>query len=173
MTRVASWGPNGLDGIHVHKPGCADTKRGTYRNQFVDPPWEIDVTSVKHLVEEHYGPQAGSFYEESGYVPGTPEYDAAWRDYLGEFRIFPCVTLPEEDAPEVPEVEWTVEWYIDGVPAASPLAAAREALAIHRDPESIATAFVVSADVPNGDGTITPRQYLVDLHEGTVTEKEG
>jgi hypothetical protein len=93
MTQVASWGPNGLNGIHVHKPGCADTKRGRYRHPFVEEPWVIDVASVKELVEEHYGPQAGSFYEESGKAADDPE---AWRDYVGEFQIFPCVgPLPE------------------------------------------------------------------------------
>ncbi len=92
---VAAWGPNGLGGIHVHRPGCADTKRGVYAGPWVDEPWVIDVTSLKHLVEEHYGPQAGSFYEESGYAADDPD---AWRDYAGEFRVFPCVgTLPETD----------------------------------------------------------------------------
>ena len=91
--KVASWGPNGLNGIHIHKPGCADTKRGQYRGFLVEEPWVFEADSIKGIVEDHYGPQAGSFYEESGYAADDPE---AWRSYLGEFTIFPCVgTLPE------------------------------------------------------------------------------
>lgn len=92
-TTVACFGPNGLDGIHVHRPGCADTTRGRYTSWLVDPPWEIEVSSRKGVVEAFYGPEAGSFYEESGLEPDDPN---AWLDYAGEFHIFPCVgTLPE------------------------------------------------------------------------------
>jgi len=95
-TTVAVWGPNlrgpASGSLHVHKPGCADTTRGIYRG--AEDPWVIEVDSFKHLVEEHYGPQAGSFFEEAGHAADDPD---AWRDYASEFKVFPCLpALPEE-----------------------------------------------------------------------------
>jgi hypothetical protein len=51
-----------------------------------------------------------------------------------------------------------IRWEID-VDARTPREAARKALAIQRDPDSIATVF----DVTDGDGTVR-----VDLSENTV-----
>lgn len=91
--RVACWGPSGLDGAHIHKPGCQDTKRGRYLSTWVEEPWELEVSSLKEIVEAFYGPEAGSFYGENGFAADDPE---AWRYFAAEFQIFPCVgKLPE------------------------------------------------------------------------------
>jgi hypothetical protein len=82
------YGPNLQDQskgqMHVHKAGCADTKRGQYPN--VDPPWSIvDATSMKSVVHDIY-------------PPGQFEYDGdtEWKDFASDINFFPCVTLPEE-----------------------------------------------------------------------------
>lgn len=77
--------------IHIHAADCAHLKHYN-----VDPENYQELSSLKDAVLETYGPQAGSFFEESGYVPGTPEYEEAWRDYVGEFKVFGCIELPEE-----------------------------------------------------------------------------
>jgi len=91
MTTVVILGPNlpASDAtFHVHRAGCADiTRSPVYRRE---EPWEIDVSSVREVVEAMFGPEAGSFYEEAGLEPDDPD---AWRDYRSDFRFFPCVPV--------------------------------------------------------------------------------
>lgn len=79
-------------GLHVHKLGCRDLTRVAGLDA-----WDVEADSLRDIVEDTYGPKAGGFYEEAGYVPGTPEYARAWEDYTGEFRVMPCAgRLPYE-----------------------------------------------------------------------------
>lgn len=87
--RVIIYGPN-LPGptetFHVHAEGCADTKRGIYRGIRVGGDqggWSIEAASVQEVVEEVYA----DIMDENG---------DTWEDYLSEFKVFPCVTLPTE-----------------------------------------------------------------------------
>lgn len=74
----------------VHAVGCRDLSRGWAR--YVDRCHEEHDT-VRSLVEEWYGPDAGSFYEEAGYE--DPE--TAWEHYVNEFHLMPCCAhLPYE-----------------------------------------------------------------------------
>lgn len=83
---------HGWDELQVHKHKCRDTAKANPSDR-----WEVEADSLREVVEDTYGPEAGSFYEESGYIPGTPEYDNAWQDYVGEFRVMPCAgPLPTE-----------------------------------------------------------------------------
>lgn len=86
MTKVAIWGPNlrTQDAtMHIHKPGCADTKRGIYVGH---RSWEIEVQCEKDIVLDIYPPDE-FLYEEDG---------DEWHGYK-DHKIFPCVgDLPEE-----------------------------------------------------------------------------
>lgn len=89
-------GRNFRDGyyFHVHAAGCADLKRGEYRTLVgQDVENYTEATSLKDLVDAEYGPDAGSFYEESGLDADDPN---AWRGYVAEFKVFPCIDLPDE-----------------------------------------------------------------------------
>lgn len=55
---------------------------------------------------------------------------------------------------------YTVKWEIE-IEADNPVAAAQEALAIQRDPESIATFFEVTEETNSCDGTV---YHSVDLN---------
>jgi hypothetical protein len=85
--KVAIWGPNLRttgEAMHVHKPGCKDTTRGIYR--FAEPPWVIEVGSIRDIVEDIYPP------DDFGYDANTE-----WSDYFTDIKVFPCVTeLPDE-----------------------------------------------------------------------------
>jgi len=75
---VAVWGPNlgrGGEAMHVHKPGCADTRKGIYVGH---KPWTITVTSAQEIVEDIYQDMIA-------------ESDGDWRDYAGDVHIYPCV----------------------------------------------------------------------------------
>lgn len=94
-------GPLHSDGhpFHVHAAGCSDvTRRQVYWETRHDPHLirEIEAGSKREIVEDVYGPAAGSFYEESGYSEEEIANGTAWRGYSGEFKWFPCVTLPDE-----------------------------------------------------------------------------
>lgn len=70
----------------VHAAGCADLKRGYLRGA---QKYSGTYGTVRELVEDWYGPAAGSFYEEAGY--DDPE--TAWKNYVDEFHLAPCVHL--------------------------------------------------------------------------------
>lgn len=80
--------------IHIHKANCRDLNR--YPTPY-SGSWENTVyseaSSLKSVVEDvfRYG---GSFYDEAG-IP-EDQHEDAWRQYVGEFRVFPCVRLPDE-----------------------------------------------------------------------------
>jgi hypothetical protein len=78
-------------GLQIHKHNCRDTAR-------VDHKWDVESGDLRGIVEDTYGPAAGSFYEEAGYTPGTPEYDRAWQDYTHDFRVMPCAGRIEVEA---------------------------------------------------------------------------
>ena len=65
------------------------------------------------------------------------------------------------------EQEYCVHWHMT-VKASSPLEAARMVLAVHRDPDSIATVFDVY-DGGHRDDTAEERVAQVDLTDGTVS----
>lgn len=79
---VAVYGPNlptRGEQIHVHAPGCADTRRAFYAGQ---TPWRVDVASTVDLAAAVYPP------EDFEYDAGD---DAQVVNYLGEIKVFPCV----------------------------------------------------------------------------------
>jgi hypothetical protein len=73
--------------LAIHKAGCSDTRR--IKN---DSKWNLDIASVRDVVEDTYGPAAGSFYAETGLPEGDPNN---WQEFRSEFVIAPCVSLPE------------------------------------------------------------------------------
>lgn len=73
----------------IHKNGCADLKKVNRYDCY-----EVEAESLKDIVMDTFGPEAGSFFEEAGLDPHDP---TAWKHYVGEFRVLPCVgRLPEE-----------------------------------------------------------------------------
>lgn len=86
---------------HVHAVGCGDLRK--YRSAI--ETWRLDeaatedgyieFASLKQVVDSIYM-HGGSFYEDDGYTPGTPEYERAWEGYVSDFKVFPCVQLPDE-----------------------------------------------------------------------------
>lgn len=87
FVHVEIWGPNlGVKGeqIHVHAKGCADTKKGLYKQAGKDARWICAVESQRDLVEAVYPP------EDFQYDPET-ELD----QYAADIRVFPCVELPQ------------------------------------------------------------------------------
>lgn len=91
MTRVTI--TNVGDRMDVHAAGCHDLGKAKYRPLFITSQWTIDAATQKEVVEDVYGPDAGSFYEEYGLDPADP---TNWLHYRGEFHFYPCVNLPEE-----------------------------------------------------------------------------
>lgn len=78
--------------LHVHKVGCRDLANVADWDK-----WTVQGSSLRDVINDTYGPAAGSFYEESGYVPGTVAYENAWEDYIGDFRVMPCAgALPTD-----------------------------------------------------------------------------
>lgn len=77
----------------VHAAGCADLHRGHCRGQ---EQWTIEATSIHAVVDAVYGPDAGSFYEESATLVDGEWVPAPWTDYEGEFHFAPCVDLPRD-----------------------------------------------------------------------------
>lgn len=88
--KVTVWGPNlGVhdEQIHLHKTGCADTKRGIYRRHTGDE-WNLDAASLQEIVHEIYPPDNFDY-----------DADAEWRSYADDVKVFPCVIgLPDEVA---------------------------------------------------------------------------
>lgn len=84
-------GPNLIDQskgtFHVHTKGCADLRKGQYRMLSRDAFSNEEHESVQSVVESFYGPDAGSFYEES-FGDDIPE--DAWKHYEGDFWFAPC-----------------------------------------------------------------------------------
>lgn len=80
--QVSVHGPNiGHGGeFHVHRAGCADTKRGEY--PFVEQPWTVEATSQQAVVEDIY----------SDIIPENP--GSTWESYADTVRFFPCTDLP-------------------------------------------------------------------------------
>jgi hypothetical protein len=87
MAKVQIWGPNlprtrHPETFHVHAAGCADTKRGIYRQ--VPDGWMIDATSVDEIVQDVYPPS------DFDYDPtDIGEYEI----YSSDVYVFPCVTF--------------------------------------------------------------------------------
>ena len=120
--RVVILGPNlsnaqqRLGTFHVHAEGCADIKRGYFVRwpRSMRSEQAVSVSSRLEVVNEIYGPGAGSFYEEAG---GNANHPGGLNEYLDslvdtEFHFAPCVkdlprTPVEQKAVEVTEVgEW-------------------------------------------------------------------
>ncbi len=82
MVSVAVYGPNlrtQSEAIHVHKPGCADTKKAVYRGH---QPWVAEVEDYIDLVAAVYDP--GDFcYDVNDEDERAP--------YEGDIKVFPCV----------------------------------------------------------------------------------
>lgn len=74
--------------IHVHRAGCRDAIKAEGKGGV---RWALQAHDVKDVVMDSFGPDAGSYFEEAGFTPGTPEYDTAWEQYVGEFKFFACV----------------------------------------------------------------------------------
>lgn len=85
-------GPTCDGGFDVHKRGCRDVRQAKYAQ---DQKHHEEHDTLRSIVDGTYGPSAGGFYVEwwgEGNVP-----DDAWKEYVGEFVIFPCVGhLPDE-----------------------------------------------------------------------------
>lgn len=92
--RVTVFGPNlprnDHGTFHVHRTGCADTKRGIYRHIKYGGDqggWGLDVSSDDEVIQEIYPP--GDF----DYDPKNPdEYTA----YENDVTFFPCIRFPKE-----------------------------------------------------------------------------
>lgn len=90
--KVTIYGPNlpsQDETFHVHAAGCADTKRGIYRHIRAGGDqggWDIEVTSVRQIVEDVYSDQMAENDDEW----------ATWQPYASDFKVFPCVDLPDE-----------------------------------------------------------------------------
>jgi len=59
-------------------------------------PGGARTCSLHDVVDLCYGPEAGGFYEESDFTPEQIADGTAWRSYASDFKLFPCVNLPEE-----------------------------------------------------------------------------
>lgn len=86
------------DGLtHVHKANCRDLYKYGPPTPWGKDRWEdvtyTEATSIKQIVEDTYR-YGGSFYAEDG-IP-EDQWEDAWRKYVGEFKIFSCVSLPDE-----------------------------------------------------------------------------
>lgn len=91
---VTITGPNPHGGMfHVHRTGCADLSKGVYKRLAADKArtgyaelYEQEHASIESIVEDMY----------SDIIAEHPE--AAWEDYVSEFKFFPCVDeLPYEE----------------------------------------------------------------------------
>lgn len=88
--QVVIIGPNLIDqskgSFHVHKAGCADTKKAVYRlhRRDMDP---FEVGSEKDVIEYIFSDIIDQDISE-GYIPDTED---AWKSYLSEVYFFPCV----------------------------------------------------------------------------------
>lgn len=74
--------------MHIHKVGCREI---SHNNGYSDPTeanCPIEVADFRECVLAIYGPEAGSFFEESGFDPNDPN---AWKQFAFDFRVFPCV----------------------------------------------------------------------------------
>lgn len=81
--------------ILVHAAGCRDIARVIGGDAYTE-----EYDSVQDVVEETYGPQAGSFYAENG-IPEA-EWGTAWKDhgYVDDFHFYPCTDGLPYDRPE-------------------------------------------------------------------------
>lgn len=87
---VTTLGPNGINdaSFHVHAKGCkdADNRRRYGRSERYDEM----VTSMEQMTVNTYSDHmAEADYE-------NPE--VSWLDYRSEFKVFPCVSIPESEA---------------------------------------------------------------------------
>lgn len=87
---VTTLGPNGINDatFHVHAKGCkdADNRRRYGRSERYDEM----VTSMEQMTLDAYSDHIG----EADY----DDPDVAWTDYRAEFKVFPCVSIPESAA---------------------------------------------------------------------------
>lgn len=72
--------------MHVHADGCADLRRGALgqvrKTLRGGHDWQIEVSSVREVVESCYGDQIA-------------ESDGHWEEYVGDLHFAPCTsTLP-------------------------------------------------------------------------------
>ncbi len=89
--------------FEVHAEGCAHLKRGYLRRAIAQRDgFVVEVRSQHDAVDEVYGPQAGSFYLESGTMVDGELVPASWEDgYVQDFYFAPCVKdLPYDHEPE-------------------------------------------------------------------------
>jgi hypothetical protein len=94
---ITSIGPNGISDatFHVHAAGCADIKRGikvgkgntVAANYSRAEKNDMIVASFREMVEQDF----------ADIMAENP--DETWESYTNEYRIFPCVTFPEDRRP--------------------------------------------------------------------------
>lgn len=101
---VTVYGPNlpkalaDLGTLHVHKTGCADTKRGAFKTITDKDEWGFDATSVHAIVTNCYPP------DDFQYDDSDPD---EYRVFRSDVHVAPCVTLPEElPAPSGGKCTW-------------------------------------------------------------------
>lgn len=75
---------NTSKGLTVHHAACADLQKAA--NLMADR-WGLEADTLREVVEDTYGPQAGSFYAEQGFSADDPD---AWESFAGEFRVMGC-----------------------------------------------------------------------------------
>lgn len=80
--------------IVVHKAGCRDLSRIHGGESYTE-----EHDSAQSVVESVYGPEAGSFYAESG-IP-EDEHATAWKNhgYADDFHFAPCTSALPYDRP--------------------------------------------------------------------------
>jgi hypothetical protein len=87
--------------VHVHDAECGDRRKAIYRDFDSQQDWNnpIEARDVRDVVDYLYGPEAGSFYTESGWDTDETEAqrnETAWVEYAGEVKVMPCVDLPRD-----------------------------------------------------------------------------
>lgn len=88
--RVTIYGPNlprslsETGTLHVHKLGCADTRKMAYRA--VVDLWTIEADTIADIIEDIY-PSDNFDYDSTD----ASEYAG----YRNDVHVFPCVTIPE------------------------------------------------------------------------------
>lgn len=69
----------------VHRAGCADVQKAVNGARWEARLFHEQHDSQRSVVDRFYGPQAGSYYDETD---GDPEL--AWQDYATRFKFLPC-----------------------------------------------------------------------------------
>lgn len=87
--KVTVLGPNGINDatFHVHRARCQDIKKPKYQWARADGVWHVDVESKQELMETLFGDFIGT--GETQRADGSL---TTWEDYLGESKIYPCVS---------------------------------------------------------------------------------